>query len=375
MKKFIDLFIKILIYIIIFSILIFAYFAIYYIFFFKENDTNISDTASYIYSIGNEIKNSASNNKKDVINISNIFNSSTNTNVQNIKNNQKNYYYEQLDNTSKQIYDSLENNIQNLKKDKFTIDFSSKFNDLLHESNGQDILNTSFQTAIDAFFYDHPELFYVDLSKISLIIEYKTIAFNTTYTVSLAPNDDKNYLQDDFKNEQQANEAIDKIENIKNNIVKNISSYDSDYNKALKVHDILVNSLKYDSSDTNKHTHDIYGSLIEQKAVCEGYAKSFKYILDSLNVECILVSGTATNSNGETESHMWNYIKLDGNWYGVDVTWDDPVIVGNYTKNVVRHDYFCKGSNIFGDSHIISRYISDGGNAFTIPTLSIQNYN
>ncbi len=371
MKKFIDLFIKILIYIIIFSILVLAYFAIYYIFFFKENDTKISDTASYIHSIGNEIKNFAFNNK-DAINTSNSY---TNNTVQNIKSSNKNYYYEQLDNSSKQIYNSLENNIENLKKDNFTIDFSTQFNDLLHESNGQDILNTSFQTAIDAFFYDHPELFYIDLSKISLIMKYKTIGLKTTYTVSLAPKDDKNYLQDDFKNEQQANEAIYKIENIRNNILQNISSNDNDYNKALKVHDILVNSLKYDSSDTNKHTHDIYGSLIEQKAVCEGYAKSFKYLLDSLNVECILVSGTATNSNGETESHMWNYIKLDGNWYGVDVTWDDPIIVGGYTGNTVRHNYFCKGSNIFDDSHIISRYISDGGNAFTIPTLSIQNYN
>ena len=85
---------------------------------------------------------------------------------------------------------------------------------------------------------------------------------------------------------------------------------------------------------------------------CEGYEKSFKYILDSLNIENILVSGTATNSSGEIESHMWNYIKLNNNWYGVDVTWDDPIIIGGFSKNNLRHDYFLKGYTTFNKSHI-----------------------
>ena len=284
------------------------------------------------------------------------------------------YYYNQLDNYEKIIYNSLENNIDNLKKTNYTIDFSTQFNELLHESNGQTTLNQVFQTALDAFFYDHPELFYIDLTKISLVITSKSIGPITTYTTSLAPKDGKNYLNNNFNTEQLANDAIAKAENIRNDIINYVANYDN-YNKILAVHDMLVNSLDYGTlNSTNDNSHNIYGALIERKVVCEGYAKAFKYILDSLGIECILVSGTATNSSNETEAHMWNYIKLDNSWYGVDVTWDDPVVIGGGNSNTLRRNYFCKGSYIFNKGHTANRKISDNGKPFSLPTLSDENY-
>ena len=71
---------------------------------------------------------------------------------------------------------------------------------------------------------------------------------------------------------------------------------------------------------------------------------------------------------------MWNYIKLDENWYGVDVTWDDPIVTGGLNKNVLRHTYFCKGYYTFKNSHVASRKISDEGQSFTLPELSKENY-
>ena len=44
------------------------------------------------------------------------------------------YYYQQLDDNAKLIYSNLEYNLDNLKKDNFVIDFSTKFNDLLNTS-------------------------------------------------------------------------------------------------------------------------------------------------------------------------------------------------------------------------------------------------
>ena len=84
------------------------------------------------------------------------------------------YYYNQLGYNAKLIYTGLENNIDNLKKDNFKINFSTKFNDLLNQQNGKSILDRSFQAALDAFFYDHPELFYIDLTKITLYTKYTT---------------------------------------------------------------------------------------------------------------------------------------------------------------------------------------------------------
>ena len=283
------------------------------------------------------------------------------------------YYYNQLGYNAKLIYTALENNIDNLKKDNFKINFSTKFNDLLNKQNGKSVLDKSFQAALDAFFYDHPELFYIDLTKITLYTKYTTIGSKTTYTVSLAPQNNKNYLSDSFSSESQVDNAINQIEQIRNSIVSRVNG--NNYNKALIVHDTLVDMLEYNQNDSNSNTHNIYGAFVNRSVVCEGYAKSFKYIMDSLNIPCILVGGVATNNASTTESHMWNYIQLDGNWYGVDVTWDDPVIIGGSSKKSsrVRRDYFCKDSSAF-NLHQADGKISQNGETFSIPTLSSKNY-
>ena len=71
---------------------------------------------------------------------------------------------------------------------------------------------------------------------------------------------------------------------------------------------------------------------------------------------------------------MWNYVKLDGNWYGVDVTWDDPIIIGGSLTNNVRHTYLCKGSNVFNKTHTINGQISQSGIVFVYPNLNTSDY-
>ena len=281
------------------------------------------------------------------------------------------YYYNQLDNNSKIIYSKLESNISNLKENNFKINFSTQFNKLLNQPKGEKELSKSFQAAIDAFFYDHPELFYIDLTQMSLYTKSTTFAGTTTYKVSIIPNTN-NYLSNEFPTSGHAENAIKEVEAIRNSFVKKASG--NTYNKVMQVHDTLINMIQYDSTLARSNTRNIYGALIERKVVCEGYAKSFKYILDAMNIPCILVGGTATNSSGKTETHMWNYVQIDGKWYAVDPTWDDPIIVGGYSKNTIRHDYLCKGSITFNKSHVISNYISENGITFSCPTLSTYDY-
>lgn len=289
-----------------------------------------------------------------------------------ISNNSYKYYYNQLDTNSKIIYSKLEANISNLKKSNFKINFSTQFNQLLHQENGTQELSKAFQAAIDAFFYDHPELFYIDLTQMALYTKSTTFAGKTTYNISIVPSSN-NFLDTQFPTSEQAELAERKVEAIKNSFINQASG--DTYHKILQVHDTLVNTLQYDSTLSRPNTHNIYGALIEKKVVCEGYAKSLKYILDALNIPCILVGGTATNSNGKTESHMWNYVQIDGKWYGVDPTWDDPVVIsGKYKKNTIRHDYLCKGYLVFNKSHVVSNTISEKGVKFKVPTLSAENY-
>lgn len=340
---------------------------------FKEDNVSIGDLNLPFFSgTPDSIINVDNSNSVLTTNISKVTDSEPSTTSTTNTSNSFKYYYNQLDNNSKIIYSKLEDNISNLKKNNFKIDFSTQFNKLLNQKNGTKELSKCFQAAIDAFFYDHPELFYLDLTQMSLYTKSTSFAGKTTYNVSIVPSS-TNYLDAQFSSEEKAKNAEKEVEAIRNSFITQVSG--NTYNKILQVHDTLVNMLQYDSTLSRKNTHNIYGALIEKKVVCEGYAKSLKYILDGLNIPCILVGGTATNSSGKTESHMWNYVQINGKWYGVDSTWDDPIVIGKYsTKNTIRHDYLCKGRLIFDKTHVVSNTISEKGITFKVPALNAENY-
>ncbi len=335
-----------------------AFLAFAYMFSLKSN-MSFQSTISYFKSVSGELF--------DINNSKNILEDDNNIIVTSSNNN---YYYNQLDNNGKIIYSSLEKNIDNLKTDNYILDFSTTFNDLLNTTTGQYKLNKAFQSALDAFFYDHPELFYLDLSNFTLNTKCISIGALKTYTVEITPKNNC-YLHSSFPTIQEATVAINLVENIKNIIVDNVYGYNI-YDKIKYVHDTLIKSIEYDSDF--KNSHNIYGAFVDQKVVCEGYAKAFKYLMDELDIECILVSGTATNSSGKEESHMWNYVKLNNQWYGVDVTWDDPIINGGAYKNNLRHYYFLKGKSTFNTSHSSNGKISETGMFFNLPILSNSNY-
>lgn len=69
------------------------------------------------------------------------------------------------------------------------------------------------------------------------------------------------------------------------------------------------------------------------------------------------------------------YVMLDNKWYAVDVTWDDPVIIGDgYISESTRYRHFLKGSNSFFTSHIEDGRITESSIEFKFPTLSEEDY-
>ena len=92
----------------------------------------------------------------------------------------------------------------------------------------------------------------------------------------------------------------------------------SDVDKVMAVHDYLIDHIEY----SNPHIRSFaYGALIEGKAVCQGYAQSLAMILNNLNVECHTIVAMTKGSNPVL--HEWVRVKLDGEWYYIDLTWDD----------------------------------------------------
>ena len=84
--------------------------------------------------------------------------------------------------------------------------------------------------------------------------------------------------------------------------------------------------------------------------VCDGYSRALKVICDKLGIPCILDTGTASNGS-HSELHMWNRVQVDGVWYGVDCTWDDPIVAG---KNGVVSGYENEKYLLVGNETVIN---------------------
>ena len=113
----------------------------------------------------------------------------------------------------------------------------------------------------------------------------------------------------------------------------------SDYDSVLKVHDYLIEHFEYDYSTKMANHTDIDG-FKDGVMVCSGYSLAAYYLLNKAGVETRLITGYG--GDGEpTNNHMWNIVMVDGNWYNLDVTWDDR---GGENKS---YDYFLKSDQDF----------------------------
>lgn len=122
-----------------------------------------------------------------------------------------------------------------------------------------------------------------------------------------------------------------------------------DYEKLKFFHDYLV--LNCENSTEDEYADTIYGTLVRKKALCEGYAKSFSYLCNLAGIENVIVTGEAS------VAHMWNMVKLGGNWYHVDVTWDKPddALHEEY-PDVILYQYFMVTDSVIKNNHTIWEY-------------------
>lgn len=112
-----------------------------------------------------------------------------------------------------------------------------------------------------------------------------------------------------------------------------VTNPDNKLQTAIELHDYLAVNCAYDSENFNKNSvplvsHSTYGVFANRIAVCDGYSLAYKYLLNQFDINCYMVTSTAME-------HAWNLIELNGNYYQVDVTWDDPVwdLVGRACHN------------------------------------------
>lgn len=299
----------------------------------------------------------------------------TNQNDNNVKYENINvdkYFYNQLEEYSKIIYRAFESNKDNMKSGVYQIEFGNTFSELLSQSNGQKVLNAHYQSAIEAYIYDNPEIFYLNPNKMYLNIEKITRGSNVSYNAYINCGNQSSYLADGFSSKQQIEQAISNLSQIRNSVLQNKTG--NTYNDIKMIHDYIINNTEYDTTISMSNIYNIYGALINKQAVCEGYAKTFKYFMDGLGIPCTLVIGVASNSEGINENHAWNYVKLDGTWYAVDTTWDDPISTSGWISESSKNKYFLNGSREILQDHSPSGQFSEGGKVFSYPVINMENY-
>ena len=262
------------------------------------------------------------------------------------------YSYSFLSESEKRVYRKMLNMVRNLTVG--WIDMGYIIN------NPSAVVAKAYRAMCNDFpqYYWMPVSYYITLKDGTVAVAFKRNDAEDGYGFT---------KQDIENNKEEIEDAIDRI-------VSKALKAENDFEKELIIHDQLCKSVKYDSefeSDIGA-VYSIYGALINGHAVCEGYARAFKLLCQSAGLECILITG---DSKGV--GHLWNMVKLEGNWYHVDVTWDDlreepHHTYLNLTTLEIRSDHDIDVCYSDADVSLISQ-----GNSFNfcVPEAESTDYN
>ena len=225
------------------------------------NDSSTKDIEEFVSNVilqsgKTEDKSENSNLNIDIENIKTIEETQI---VQNGTENNK-YFYNQLSSEAKKFYDALEQHKEDLKTGKYELDFENTFANVLNKESGMDVLGNYFQDAVDAYFCEHPEVFYIDVTKMYLNVQTTTRGNQSTYKVTVNSGNAGSYLSDEFSFKEQIDVALQQLEAIKKYFIENKKA--DTYSNIKLVHDYLVNTIEYDTSISKENIYNIYYSLL-----------------------------------------------------------------------------------------------------------------
>lgn len=203
--------------------------------------------------------------------------------------------YKALNDLQKSIYIKLDNALYNMQEGFVP----------LGECEQRDV-----ELAYYALRNDRPEYFWVPN-------EYKLRSKDNSFELSFA---DKS--SDWVYSEKQRAELEREIKAELSEFLKTVSAEEGEFQLELAAHDRICDRVTYDnaaliSPENNAHAWSIVGGIAKGKAVCEGYSRAFQVMMYMMGIDCSLVTGVMS------QSHMWNTVKIDGDWYHVDTTSDD----------------------------------------------------
>lgn len=174
-----------------------------------------------------------------------------------------------------------------------------------------EIAVSDLAAAYQGFLYDHPEVFWLTGSY-NYRVSGDSGGEEMADAVSVIPIPDSEHDLRAMKKEFES--AVEYY-------LRKAADAEGDREKAKILYDSLAGEIEYeeealyDSALLNEHT--AYGAVCKKKAVCDGMALAYKYLLDRCGIRCILIPGTS-----EGAPHVWNTVFWDERWHESDLTWD-----------------------------------------------------
>lgn len=228
------------------------------------------------------------------------------------------YAYNLLSDAEKSVYDSVLESINAFQPQWLP--------------DGVDMTETDMQRIVTYILKDHPEIIWL---RHGTLFEFDTATHIVTrlkFTYCLTPAETE-------RRKAEIDSAVSAF-------LDCVDESMSDYEVALRIYENIIKLADYDTmglerqrktvppADQTDDLRSIYGVMVNKKAVCAGYAKTMQYLLNVCGIECVYVT---------SDTHAWNLVKLEGDYYHLDVTWGD----GSDTKKdkvqseAINYDCFC----------------------------------
>ncbi len=238
--------------------------------------------------------------------------------------------YEQLNLYEKKAYEIFEKTFASCSK-------SVDFNSIKRNVDAMKVL----QVALG----DNPRVIYFNKTQIKIsnsLLRGKQIEFCGIYSSTKM---------------RKMNQEIDQIVET---IMEEISLMNplSDYDKLMCIYEYLQDHVTYDSKELeytcthgtslNPSSHNVYGALIEGKAVCDGISAAFSMLAQEMGYDCTIVSGSASFMTKGFSAHAWNVIRIGNKFYHMDATWD---INNHDLTHEYSYDYFCVNDDSISNDH------------------------
>ena len=153
--------------------------------------------------------------------------------------------------------------------------------------------------------------------------------------------------------------------NIAEKIISQIITADmSEYERVKAIHDWIVINVQYDyaglQGDTlTKTDYNVDGALYYKVAVCQGYAEAFHLLCAKAGIQSHIMYGEAGNAVDGWDSHAWNVVRINGEWYQVDCTWDDPLVNGEVVtgrENLIYTYFLLTDQEMYYDHRLDAEY-------------------